>query len=207
MLHQSHTISIVLESNVRDGKKMPVITLRVHRRDMGEMSEMTVVGMSVGVGVGVGALEGGAQRRCSKELRRQHRRHAGLIVLETEGEEQMRECVADNIEDVLQEDCVTKFHTDSIYQFTDDTTILGQISDNNETEYKKNIECLAVQCKETNLSINVSKTKELVSDFRKQSGGHAPVCSNGAEEMAKSVRFLGGMTTNNLSWSIHIDPM
>eukprot|EP00061_Rhincodon_typus_P011052 g35792.t1 len=36
--------------------------------------------------------------------------------------------------------------------------------------------------------------------------GHALVCINGAEvEMVQSVRFLGVMIANNLSWSIHVD--
>eukprot|EP00061_Rhincodon_typus_P010975 g35648.t1 len=48
--------------------------------------------------------------------------------------------------------------------------------------------------------------KKLVIDFRKQIGGHAPIYINGAEvEMVKSIKFLGVMITNNLSWSTHID--
>eukprot|EP00061_Rhincodon_typus_P002594 g17972.t1 len=47
---------------------------------------------------------------------------------------------------------------------------------------------------------------ELVIDFRKQSGGHAPVCINGAEvEVVESFKFLGVNVTNNLSWVIHIN--
>eukprot|EP00061_Rhincodon_typus_P014747 g41998.t1 len=35
-----------------------------------------------------------------------------------------------------------------------------------------------------------SKTKELVNDFRKWKGGHAPVCINGtAGKMSESIRF------------------
>eukprot|EP00061_Rhincodon_typus_P004823 g23504.t1 len=100
--------------------------------------------------------------------------------------------------------CVAKFCSNSIYKFADDTTVVGQISDNDITEYRKKIECLAAWCKDNNLSINVSKMKELIIDFRKQSGGHTLVCINGAEvEMVESVRFLGVMITNNLSWITH----
>eukprot|EP00061_Rhincodon_typus_P003369 g19918.t1 len=46
---------------------------------------------------------------------------------------------------------------------------------------------------------NISKTKELVIDFRKWSGGHAPFGINGVEvERVKSIKFLGAMFTNNL---------
>ena len=52
---------------------------------------------------------------------------------------------------------------------------------------------------------NVSKNK-LVIDFRKRSGGHAPVYINGDEvEMVENFKFLGVQITNNLSWSPHID--
>eukprot|EP00061_Rhincodon_typus_P008872 g31877.t1 len=47
--------------------------------------------------------------------------------------------------------------------------------------------------------------KELVIDFRKPGGGHAPICNNGAE--VELVEILGVMITNNLSWSIHVDEM
>eukprot|EP00061_Rhincodon_typus_P015343 g42959.t1 len=65
---------------------------------------------------------------------------------------------------------------------------LGQIANYDETEFRKEVECLAVWCKDNDLSIKDSKMKELTIDFRKRSGGHAPVCINGAEaEMVKSV--------------------
>eukprot|EP00061_Rhincodon_typus_P014082 g40884.t1 len=83
---------------------------------------------------------------------------------------------------------------------------IGRISNNDETEYRKVIKYSAIRCRENNLFIN--KTKELVVDFRKWSGGHAPVCINGIEmEMVKSVKFLGEMITNNRFWSSHVDAM
>eukprot|EP00061_Rhincodon_typus_P015370 g43002.t1 len=87
-------------------------------------------------------------------------------------------------------------------RFANNTNIVGQITNNDETEYWKEIECLAAWHKDNNLSINVSKMKELVIDFRKWIGGHDPICTNGAEvEMVKSGKFLGVMIANNLSWS------
>jgi len=45
--------------------------------------------------------------------------------------------------------------------------------------------------------------KEIVIDFRKRSGGHAPDYINGNEvEMVKSFRLLGIQITNNLPWSL-----
>eukprot|EP00061_Rhincodon_typus_P012627 g38483.t1 len=103
-------------------------------------------------------------------------------------------------------DCVAKFRPNSICKFADDITVVGQISNNDETERRKEIECLVAWCKDNNLSLNVSKMKELVIDFRTQGGGYTPIYINGAEvEMVGSVKFLGMTIANNLSWSIVID--
>eukprot|EP00061_Rhincodon_typus_P009389 g32859.t1 len=67
---------------------------------------------------------------------------------------------------------LAKFHTNSIYKFADNTTVGDQISSNDEMGYRKEIGCLVAWCKDSNLTINVSKMKELDSDFRKQIGGH-----------------------------------
>ena len=48
-------------------------------------------------------------------------------------------------------------------------------------------ENLVKWCDDNNLSLNVSKTKEIVIDFRKHSGGHA-----------ESFKFLGVHITNKL---------
>eukprot|EP00061_Rhincodon_typus_P003632 g20560.t1 len=72
-------------------------------------------------------------------------------------------------------DCVTKFRPNSIYKFADNTIILGQVSNNDETEYRKETECLVSWCTDNNLSLNVSKTKELIIDFRKRGVGHGPI--------------------------------
>eukprot|EP00061_Rhincodon_typus_P014573 g41664.t1 len=62
------------------------------------------------------------------------------------------------------------------------------ISNNDETEYRREIECLVVWYKDNNLSLNVSKTKELIIDFGKKGEGHAPIYINRAEvEMVKTI--------------------
>ena len=83
------------------------------------------------------------------------------------------------------------------------TTVVGRISNNEEMEYRKVIENLVNWC-DDNLFLNVNKMKEIVIDFRKHNGGHAPVYINGDEvEMVESFRFLCVQITNNLSWSLH----
>eukprot|EP00061_Rhincodon_typus_P000960 g13288.t1 len=61
-------------------------------------------------------------------------------------------------------------------------------------------------CNENNLSLDVGKTKELIINFRKKGGEHAPIYINGTEvERVESIKFLGVTITNNLSWTSHID--
>eukprot|EP00061_Rhincodon_typus_P005561 g25209.t1 len=61
-------------------------------------------------------------------------------------------------------------------------------------------------CNENALSLNVRKTKELISDFRKKGGEHAPIYINGTEvERVKSIEFLGVTIANNLPWTSPVD--
>jgi hypothetical protein len=50
----------------------------------------------------------------------------------------------------------------------------------------------------------VSKTKELIMDYRKRRAEQAPINIEGAEvERVESFKFLGVHITNKLSWSKH----
>ena len=63
----------------------------------------------------------------------------------------------------------------SIIKFADDTTVVGLISNNDETAYMEEVTALGVWCQENNLSLNVIKTKEMIVDFRKQQREHPPI--------------------------------
>ncbi len=56
----------------------------------------------------------------------------------------------------------------------DDTTVIGLITDNDETAYRAEVNTLTKWCQENHLSLNIEKTKELVVDFRRQSREHTP---------------------------------
>ena len=51
----------------------------------------------------------------------------------------------------------------------------GLITDNNETAYREEVRDLVVWCQDNNLSLNVSKTKEMIMDYRKRRAEHAPI--------------------------------
>ncbi len=63
---------------------------------------------------------------------------------------------------------VSSHSSTSIIKFADDTVVLGLISNNDETAYLDEVERLTSWCQDNCLSLNVSKTKELIVDFRKR---------------------------------------
>eukprot|EP00061_Rhincodon_typus_P010816 g35384.t1 len=79
----------------------------------------------------------------------------------------------------------------------------GQIANNYQTT-RQEIEGLVTQCNENKLSLNVSKTKELIIDFKKKGGEHAPINITRTEvEKMENIKFLGVTITDDLSWTSH----
>ncbi|KAI3361976.1 hypothetical protein L3Q82_012327 [Scortum barcoo] len=56
--------------------------------------------------------------------------------------------------------------------FADDTAVVGRIANNDESDYRQEVEHLEGWCRQNNLCINVKKTKEMIVDFRR--GRHLP---------------------------------
>jgi hypothetical protein len=71
--------------------------------------------------------------------------------------------------------CVAKHNSNTIIKFADDTTVVGLITNNDETAYREEVIDLAVWCQDNNLSLNVSKTKEMIVDYRKRRAEQAPI--------------------------------
>ena len=61
-------------------------------------------------------------------------------------------------------DCIDMHASNSIIKFADDTTVVGLITNNDKTAYREEVRALGVWCQENNLSLNVSKTKEMIMD-------------------------------------------
>ena len=62
-----------------------------------------------------------------------------------------------------------------LIKYADDTVIVGLISDNDETDYIKQISEVVQWCSSHNLLLNVSKTKEIIFDFRHSHFVHQPL--------------------------------
>jgi hypothetical protein len=101
-------------------------------------------------------------------------------------------------------DCTARHDSNTIITFADDTTVVGLITDNDETADREEVRDLTVWCKDNNLSLNVIKTKEMIVDYRKRRTEHTPILTDGAVvEQVESFKFLGVHITNKPTWSKH----
>jgi hypothetical protein len=98
---------------------------------------------------------------------------------------------------------VARHNSNTIIKLADDTTVVGLITDNDETAYKE-VRDLIVCCQDKNFSLNVIKTKEMIVDNRKRRTKHTPILIDGTVVgQVESFKFLGVHFTNKLSWSEH----
>ena len=98
-------------------------------------------------------------------------------------------------------DCKAVFTGNHVFKFADDTTVTGLISDNDETNYRREIDGITDWCDRNNLFLNVSKTKEMIVDFRRNKYEMVPIIINDIiVEQIDVFKFLGIFITNDLSW-------
>ncbi len=98
---------------------------------------------------------------------------------------------------LLTHDCTPSHNSNLFIKFADDTTVVGLISNRDETNYRSEVSRLAGWCRDNNLSLNVEKTKEIVVDFRRVHSLHAPLTINGATVERVSSTKLDLSWTNN----------
>jgi hypothetical protein len=101
-------------------------------------------------------------------------------------------------------DSTARHDSNTIIKFADDTTVVGLITDNDETAYREEVRDLAVWCQDNKLSLNVIKTKEMIVDYKKRRTEYSPILIDGAVvEQVERFKFLGVHITNKLTWSKH----
>jgi hypothetical protein len=79
-----------------------------------------------------------------------------------------RECVLSPLlYSLFTHDCTARHNSNTIIKFADDTTLVGLITDNDETAYREEIRDLTMWCKDNNLSLNVIKCELQGKDYSK----------------------------------------
>lgn len=66
---------------------------------------------------------------------------------------------------LLTHDYAEKHNSNHTIKFTDDTTVVGPISGNNEMAHREEVQRLMDWCGTSNLPLNVDNTKLMVADL------------------------------------------
>lgn len=89
-------------------------------------------------------------------------------------------------------DCVSTHPDNTIVEYADDTTLVGLITGSNETPYREGVQRLVGWCAANNLVLNISKTKEVIVDYRNRKTYLQPICIIGEYvERVACFKFLG----------------
>ncbi|TWW63440.1 hypothetical protein D4764_03G0004480, partial [Takifugu flavidus] len=85
-----------------------------------------------------------------------------------------------------------------LIKFADDTTLIGLISNGDETAYRRDVARLVSWCGHNNLQLNAQKTVEMIVDFRKVTAPLPPLAlMDSPITIADSFRFLGTTITRD----------
>ena len=98
---------------------------------------------------------------------------------------------------------------DSNIKFADDTAVDGLISKNNEQAYSNEVDRLSNWCQDNKLLLNVTKTKEMFIDFRRdQQKVKKPLQINDSQvERVESFKYLGVHMSEDLTWTKYVDSL
>uniref|UniRef100_A0A3B1JXG3 Reverse transcriptase domain-containing protein n=1 Tax=Astyanax mexicanus TaxID=7994 RepID=A0A3B1JXG3_ASTMX len=95
-----------------------------------------------------------------------------------------------------------------LQKFSDDTAIVGCVKGGQEEEYKRQVDDFVAWCRLNQLQLNISKTKEMVVDFRRSGPPLQPVSIEGVDvETVKTYKYLGLQLDNKLDWSTNTDTL
>ncbi|KAK3551748.1 hypothetical protein QTP70_023712 [Hemibagrus guttatus] len=104
--------------------------------------------------------------------------------------------------------CTSGHQSVKLLKFADDTTLIGLISDGDESAYRGEIDRLVSWCSMNNLELNSLKTVEMIVDFRKDPAPLPPVilCDSPVTSV-ESFRFLCTTITKELKWEQNISSL
>ncbi|KAM8738428.1 uncharacterized protein AB9X84_020913 [Acanthopagrus schlegelii] len=87
-------------------------------------------------------------------------------------------------------------------KFSDDSAIIGLITDEDDRTYRELIQDFVDWCRQNHLQLNAGKTKELLVDFRRHKQPCTQVNILGTDiKMVTSYKYLGVDMNNKLDWT------
>ena len=103
-------------------------------------------------------------------------------------------------------DCSAHMSSSKLIKFADDITAIGMIINDDESDYRNEIELLVKWNNDNNIILNVDKPGELIADFRKcRNYKDSRIINGSAVEQANIHKFLSLTAMNTLSWTQNAD--
>jgi hypothetical protein len=103
-------------------------------------------------------------------------------------------------------DCRSTEASCPLIKFADDTAMVGLIHKDNCAAYESELNAFVDYCDSNFLELNVTKTKEMVIDFRSGSHEPCPIYIKGSEvARVETYKYLGVTMDHKLNWHDHID--
>lgn len=91
-----------------------------------------------------------------------------------------------------------------VFKYADDTTIVGLITDNNETQYRCEVARTVTWCEDNDLMLNASKITEIAIDYRRRKNLKAPIIiTDQPITLADMFKFLSTYISDSLKWDIN----
>lgn len=94
-----------------------------------------------------------------------------------------------------------------LIKFADDTALVGRIKNDDDRIYREQIANFVAECDRNYLHLNVSKTKELIIDFRRANKivPEPVVIDSKTVDRVTEYKYLGVVMDDQLKWDAHVE--
>ena len=107
---------------------------------------------------------------------------------------------------IYTSECRALYDNCVIDKYADDTVLTGLITNDQDANYRQEIDNFVDWCDANHLILNASKTKEMIIDFRKKLPEPSSITIKKEKiEQVDSFKYLGVIVDNKLSWRENTD--